>query len=116
MEQYENYVKKGEIVILPWESFDGLTVGEVLEIIHQKGFTFTCYTFWKDDKAIPARHHLYVHFFLSFTSDFIDKIVENNLSTTYPKANDKVKKICRCFFERYQDRDYQETVDRVKKL
>ena len=122
--ELKNYAKDGEIVTAPWENFDGLTVGEVLNSLNQKGFAFICYTIWKDKNGIPTSHNVSAPLFSIFTPDFaqtvinepLDKLLENHLETIYPNANDIVKKICRCFFERYQDKDYQETVGRVKKI
>lgn len=122
--ELDSAIQRGNCIIVPWENVDGLTIREVLTVLNKKGFIFACYADWEDRYEIPFKHNFQMFYLLTITPKFaqeksdepVDKVIENQMLANYTNANDTVKKVCRCFFERYQDRSHQETVDRIRKI
>ena len=46
----------------------------------------------------------------------IDQVIERTLEENYNKFDSQGKRVCNCFFERYQDKEYEVTKDRIKRL
>jgi len=54
------FILMEEFTMRPLKEFDGLTVGEVLDITGQRGFTFSCLTIREDDKITTFHKYYYI--------------------------------------------------------
>lgn len=46
----------------------------------------------------------------------IDRLIEKTLEEHYAELEPEHKRICQCFFQRYQDKSYKVTNERIKRL
>lgn len=116
---------------VPFENFDGLTLGEVYSLIwntlQERKYTYDAkkrpiifVSYFGED--CPNKKEL---FSLTFSKEkidenkdlLIDKIIEKDLEILYDVVDKlSIKKSIRCFFERYQDKNHQDTLSRIKKI
>ncbi len=122
--KFNSSIATGKIISIPWESFDGLTIADAFKYLERKDFMFLCSVTWENDNRsslTTTKNGLFnIGFRFDLTKDFanmrVDKAIESYMEEQYSKASETEKKVFRCFFERYQDRNYEETKERIKRL
>lgn len=116
-----------EGILIPFEDLDGLTLAEIKEVYnftHENArFRFICYYGVKNENRYGLVYGLgyIVKYCLNLdnlyeNSSRIDRIIELKLMNLYASASADEKKVFKCFFERYQDKTHEETVNRVYKM
>lgn len=114
-----------ELSLIPFDDVDGLTIKEVQEALKIRGsIIMSCYN--HVNFLNPQKNHSQVNLLNSFIllkdeveanqNTPIDQAMEKMLENGYSNYPEEVKKMCRCFFERYQDKTHQDTVDRINKI
>lgn len=117
--------------IIPFEDVDGLLPTEINSIVGATSFKFVAYygtakrevqsagksEFIKTNRMIHLVTVTFQEISLQAKNESIDKLIERKLETL---INEEIKKnqerAIKCFFERYQDRDHQATLSRLKKI
>lgn len=115
----------GAIATIPFEYVDGLTISEIRQYTNIKGpiilmcfvghENFIPYGKWKNSLHIMYLDNIYT----SKNKDKpIDQAFEEAFEQNYAlqETSPILKKVARCFFERYQDKSHEQTVDRIKRL
>ena len=106
---------------IPWENVDGLTIKEVLECLNRDYIFLTGGVALVNEDWDSLYRTIYTFSlepsFLSQNKEKrIDEIIEEIMEKQYKNANVEAQRLFKCFFQRYQDNSYEETVERVKKL
>lgn len=119
--EYNRAMKQDAVSIIPFDNVDGLTVEETLKTLQRDDFAVCCTANWKTQTGINQVTLLDTLIFPSSVlrkslTVSIDQLVENNYERRYMEAKESTRRIYRCFFERYQDNNHQETKERVKKI
>lgn len=121
-----NYTNKcGYTKSIPFEYVDGLTIGEVRNYTDIKGpIILMCYVghegFNRNGSYITGLQCVYLD--NNYTSKNIEKPIDQAFEEVFEQhymhqgTNPITKKVARCFFERYQDKSHEQTVDRIKRL
>ena len=138
-DDYTAAAEDGNAIIIPFEDIDGLEVQEVQQLIKIKelmvqfyykytGFGInapTSYNAYKNNRnnmmtSTNCKCTLYIYIdketLEKNKTTPVDQVVEQVLEEFYTDLSDEEQKCARCFFERYQDKDYKVTDQRVKKL
>ena len=140
-DDYSDAAKNGDVMVIPFEDIDGLEVQEVQQLIKTKelmvqfyyGYTgwkinaspFSTYGHYKNDRnnAMSSTKGIFTLYLYIDEETLeknkttpVDQVVEHVLEDFYTNFTDAEKKCACCFFERYQDKDYKLTNQRVKKL
>ena len=120
--------------VFSFDDLDGLTVKEIEILLGLDNLKFVC-CYGVDELKFALDHILscnrngynYRHSFfivkyildlkgLEVSDKRIDEIIEERLMNAYPSANEEEKRVFNCFFERYQDKTYQDTVNRTYRM
>lgn len=111
--------------MVPFENVDGLTIGEVQSLLHVGTIVCLCYLDGGIEQLCNA-HVITIIANIFLNSDIvsanqdmqIDEAIGNLLEENYYKKDfqEKIQKVARCFFERYQDQTHSDTKERVKRL
>lgn len=118
-------IKNGEIMIIPFNNVDGLTTGEVKDVLNLKGpLVMGCYSECTIYSQGTKTKSMYILHTFALAKEEVetnmdkpfDQMIEGLLEDIYPNAKENVKRIIRCFFERYQDITHQDTVERIQKI
>lgn len=126
----KNNIKKNDILLIPFESIDGLKVEEVRELLGTKELFLLGTTYYKAANFIERSEKISqpatvcnfkgVYFEDTFLNEnckkTIDKLYEEHMEEAYLTSNENTKRMYRCFFERYQDGSYEKTKERIKRL
>lgn len=120
--------------VFSFDDLDGLTIREIDKMIYLNDLKFICYysvdelKFSLNQILNWSKSNLNYHYLFStikYVLDLndleasdkrIDEVIEEKLMAAYPSASFEEKKIFNCFFERYQDRTHEDTVQRVYKM
>ena len=103
---------------IPFEDVDGLTINEVKEFIHINDTVLLGCISYKDEYGI-LRSNRATAIFVDFKDDnmkdedTIDKVFEWQIEKYYMEVDDTAKRMFRCYFERYQDKSYEKTRQRI---
>lgn len=141
VDDYIDAEKDGNVMIIPFEDVDGLEVQEVQQLIKTEELMvqfYYGYTAWRINNSTSTTYETYKNvrnnqtglssgrftLFLYIDEETleknkttpVDQVVEHLLEDFYTDLTDAEKKCACCFFERYQDKDYKVTNQRVKKL
>ena len=109
------------ILRIPFEDVDGLTIHKVKGLLHTSDTSlFDCiaykneYGMFQSSAAIA----IYVDFkdVNIKEDDTIDKVFERQMEKNYTGADDTANRMMRCYFERYQDKSYEKTRQRILSL
>ena len=121
---YECAITSGQCTIIPFENVDGLTVDDVTSFLktkelhliayvsYEKAYIGGCGVFRDIVMQIHADNNLLDH----NPTKTVDKVFEKILESHYNHMTDKAKRVSNCFFERYQDKSYEDTKSRIKRL
>lgn len=116
-------VNYNNVNTIPWENFDGLNVRDVLELTEQEHICLSCYVGWQASDICTCyntniRNTLLLDssFLTAHIDEPIDKVVESAMMQKYNLSNSDTKIVYKCFFERYQDKSHEETLQRIQKL
>lgn len=115
----------GSMISIPFENIDGLKVVEVQtllstsEIVISGGSYYSLNygkngTFGKFD--IVNLFYFHSDYLNEHREETIDKLLEKLMEREYVSIDESIKRMHRCFFERYQDGSYEKTKERIKKL
>lgn len=124
---YEWAIDKGKEIIVPFEDVDGLSVREVQEWLHiEEIYLQFYYQFQSQNLKINqiSKHAATAYktwFFIGNIQEEdldtpIDQVIENTMEKLYDTMDDEAKTYIHCFFERYQDKSYDITKERIKRL
>ncbi len=114
-----------EVSLIPFDDVDGLTIKEVQEALKIRGpIIMSCYN--HINFINPQKDYSQANLLNSFVlskdvveanqNTSIDQAMEQMLESGYSNYPEEAKRMCRCFFERYQDKTHQDTVDRINKI
>lgn len=125
-EATESYGSYGSYIdIIPFEYIDGLTLEEVKTFLNLDGpIVLSCYAYCKSFNSAGVQNKFsLLHNFIFLEnkvnenlSEQIDKMMEELCEEHYANSSTKLKRVLRCFLERYQDNSHQDTFMRIKKL
>lgn len=128
-DDYYDAAEDGNILVIPFEDIDGLEVQEVQDLIKTKELMvqfYYGYTGWQTNNRNnlvlkkSGRFTLYLYIDAETLEKNktmpVDQVVEHTLEEFYNNFTEEQKKCARCFFERYQDKDYKITNQRIKKI
>ena len=119
---YQNALASADCIIIPFENIDGLTMSEIQQFIRLKEVHFIAYQYYE---AVPMEKYEYNIIAQAYLDEQmlngepqtpIDQAIERTLEENYNKFDSQGKRVCHCFFERYQDKEYEITKDRIKRL
>ena len=125
---YNFYLSKTnprDINLIPFENVDGLEISEIRDLIGtNEVFVFGSlyYERWNnsnnhiDNIANIKPIYLSKEYLDNRKDKTIDKVCEEYMEDHYVDSSDSTRRMYRCFFERYQDKNYEKTLDRVRKL
>ncbi len=105
---------------IPFEDIDGLTIQEVKDLLHISDIVLLGCNAYEDHGAF--QHSVLNIFYVDFKDDnlkeddTIDKIFECLMEKNYMQVDDTSKRTMRCYFERYQDKSYEKTRQRISSL
>ncbi len=114
-----------DVTLIPFENVDGLEISEIRDLIGtDEVFVFGSlyYERWSngnryiDNIANIKPIYLSKEYLDNRKDKTIDKVCEEYMEEHYVDSNDSTRRMYRCFFERYQDKNYEKTLDRVRKL
>ncbi len=120
--EFDEVFRIGSFFIVPFESFDGLTVEEMLKAIRSHGIQFTCYSEYFNpvihSNVITLYYTLLLQpsFLRKIRYERIDEVVESELLNEYTKNNFQHRKVVECYLERYMCGSYKETDNKIFKL
>lgn len=118
-------VGDGEISIIPFADVDGLTIDEIQKTLNVRGpLVMACYSECNIYSTGADTRTMYLLHTFTIAGEVIeeykdnpyDQVIEKILEDLYPNAEKNVKRMIRCFFERYQDKTHQNTVERIQKI
>jgi len=124
-EDVEYCIKVGMHKLIPFKEVDGLLISELFQIsCFSNGFAVCPIAIMKtlDEKHEEQNFYNRLYILKQFKenaiglSKTIDKIVEETYERNYRDADSETRRLYNCFFERYQDGDYETTKQRVKRL
>lgn len=105
---------------IPFEDIDGLTIQEVKDLLHISDIVLLGCNAYEDHGVF--QHSVLNIFYVDFKDDnlkeddTIDKIFECLMKKNYMQVDDTSKRTMRCYFERYQDKSYEKTRQRISSL
>ncbi len=107
--------------LIPFEDVDGLTIHEVKGLLHTSDTSLFGCTAYKNEYGMfqsSAEIAIYVDFkdVNIKEDDTIDKAFEWQIEKIYMEENEQTKRMLRCYFERYQDKSYEKTRQRILSL
>ena len=114
-----------DITLIPFENVDGLEISEIRDLIGtNEVFVFGSlyYERWNnsnnhiDNIANIKPIYLSKEYLDNRKDKTIDKVCEEYMEDHYVDSSDSTRRMYRCFFERYQDKNYEKTLDRVRNL
>lgn len=121
---YNDYIKDldkfSDLIKIPFENIDGLTIAEVRDLLNQTDLLLACATTYQIDKdwqRFDIIKTIYIDLdYDDIKKETIDKAIEKWMMLFYNENDEITRKVYRCFFERYQDGSYEKTKERIKKL
>lgn len=123
VQDYQYALQNARCAVIPFENVDGLTMEEIKDFIGIKELHFLSYMRYEDQTAdIKENYFVMMQVYVDEqllnknSNTPIDQIIEKTLEDNYDKFDYRQKKACCCFFERYQDREYELTKERIKRL
>lgn len=127
--EYEQALYNNEYIRFPFEDIDGLTAEEVFDSLQMptSGFMVTAGVEMQGKNAQGNQSYQnyfqYTSMFFSQkylqsqgTNQQIDKLVEDIFEQNYMNASPRSQKCYNAFFEKYQDKDYNKTKQRIARL
>lgn len=105
-----------------FEDVDGLTIDNILNTIQKGEFDFFAISLTKSivnenyDIGYLVREKFDSDSLQTQKSERIDKVIEKIFEEKYTQVDEQEQRIYRCFFERYQDGNYEKTKERIKRL
>lgn len=118
----EHYLGYGDMVLIPFETVDGLMIEEALKALKTKDFVLVAIAdlealVGNQRKVSSLLYEVFEDDFLEpLMKERIDKVIEKRFEEKYGQALENEKRIYHSFFERYQDGSYEKTKERVKRL
>ncbi len=116
-------LKNDSFFVVPFETFDGLTVEEMLKAIRSHGIQFICYSEYFNPVTRSNVITPYYTLFLrpSYLKNEvlyrrIDKVIELKLLNEYKNMSFQRRKVVECYLERYMCGSHKETQDKIFKL
>ena len=111
-------------ILIPFENIDGLDVEEMRTLLQTDEIVILGTTHYEGKCSDDPLYVLDNTGILYFPREYlderknmsIDKICEEYMEEDYMNNNEPMKRMYRCFFERYQDGSYEKTKERIKKL
>lgn len=114
-----------DVKIVSFDYVDGLTMEEVKKTLGIKGpLIMICYTNYEIfGRGLREKKMNVLHSFVLSKEEIaskleqpVDFVIEKKLEDFYQTSPDDVKRMIRCFFERYQDKSHKDTVERIQKI
>lgn len=125
-EEYERAIKERRAYIMPFEFVDGLECQEVQTFLKIKDVMLEFYVEHNSrsldgfTSQIQTRTEAWIYIDGDLLEENkttpIDQVVEYSLEEFYDEMDPLQKRCANCFFERYQDKSYELTKERVKRL
>ena len=115
------YNNPNRIIRIPFEDVDGLTIQEVKDLLHRSDIVLLSCISYEGEPGI-LQHSVLNIFYVDFKDDnlkeddTIDKVFEYLMEKNYMQVDDTSKRTMRCYFERYQDKSYEKTRQRISSL
>ena len=106
---------------IPFEDIDGLTIQEVKDLLHRSDIVLLSCISYEGESGI-LQHSVLNIFYVDFKDDnlkeddTIDKVFECLMEKNYMQVDDTAKRVMQCYFERYQDKSYEKTKQRIMSL
>ena len=129
LRDYSRAISTGKVKIIPFEAIDGLLVSEVKDILKNKELYIKFFCSYqnitlKENNESTIQEQINLRYGLYFDSNAlsenlnkpVDQVIEEGLEKIYKNMNEKDKRFANCFFERYQDQNYELTKQRIKRL
>ena len=129
VEDYQRAIDSQRVTIVPFEDVDGLLVSELQELLGLKEVMVQFYYKYQTQEIVrSSRMHydqaiVYAMWFYigedileENLSKPIDQVIEEILEELYDKQDETEQRYANCFFERYQDKSYELTKQRIKRL
>ena len=126
---YSRAISAGKVKIIPFEAVDGLLVSEVQDILKNKELYIQFFCSYqnktlKENNEFTLQEHINLRKSLYFDRNVltqnlakpVDQVIEEELERLYKHMDEKDKRFANCFFERYQDQNYELTKQRIKRL
>ena len=125
-DEYESAISEKRAFLIPFEAVDGLECQEVQKFLKVKDVMLEFYADFNSkglDGFLEKRHIRFETWFY-IAGDWleenkttpIDQVVETALEEFYEEMDPLQKRCAHCFFERYQDKSYELTKERIKRL
>lgn len=115
------YNNPNRIIRIPFEDVDGLTIQEVKDLLHRSDIVLLSCISYEGEPGI-LQHSVLNIFYVDFKDDnlkeddTIDKVFERLMEKNYMQVDDTAKRVMQCYFERYQDKSYEKTKQRIMSL
>ena len=128
IEDYQSAIETKQAIIVPFEDVDGLLVKEVQELLNTKEVFLQFYNQYQNwdlkicnQLSLNLGRKFKLWFFIGNILEEnltipIDRLVENTIEDLYDTLDSEQKRCAHCFFERYQDKSYELTKERIKRL
>lgn len=124
IKDYQQALSQRRCTVIPFENIDGLTIEEVKNHLGTKEVCLIGYTYYEtgQDEQLCRNYYVIMQAYASAqrlekSSDMtIDRVFEEIFEESYKKLDNNQKRACHCFFERYQDKDYQKTYCRIQNI
>ena len=97
-------------------------MSEIQQFIKLKEVHFIAYQYYEIMPMQKCEYNIIVQAYLDEQmlnrepQTTIDQAIERTLEENYNRFDSREKRVCHCFFERYQDKEYELTNERIKKL
>lgn len=112
------------VTFIPFENVDGLEVDELRRLIGTNEVFILGATYCELNSTMGPISKFGNTIEIYFGKDFldhkknmtIDAICAEAMEEKYVTRNDREKRMYRCFFERYQDKSYKKTKERIRKI
>lgn len=124
LKDYQQALLTGRVIIIPFENVDGLTIEEIKKFLRIKEIYLIAYSYyeWPVQEQVKRNYDVIMQVYadeprIEKTPDTpVDQVFAEILEENYNKLDKRQKRVCHCFFERYQDKSHTETLDRIKRL
>lgn len=129
IKDYQRAIAEKKITIVPFEDVDGLTISEVQELLKTKEIMLQFYHQYQtwmlySNNRVDLNQGIYLKSYIYVGDDIleenllkpIDQVIENTIEELYDTFDSDQRRAAHCFFERYQDKKYKLTKQRIKRL